>query len=195
MSGAPAGEMYVVDSPYEVANWRPLVNWVLVIPHAIIVGALQYVAGVVFLVYWVALIVTGRLYPGMYGFMAMYERYSLRTSSFLLGFTETYPPFDFQMGPSDNGALPPIRVNVPATPQLTPRTAAFNVFLAIPHYVVLFVFGIGAAVIAIIGWFAVLFTGRWPQGWRDFLVRFDNYWLRIWVYVTMVDTTYPRFGL
>ena len=26
----------VVDSPHELARWRPLVNWVLYIPHAII---------------------------------------------------------------------------------------------------------------------------------------------------------------
>ena len=68
-------------------------------------------------------------------------------------------------------------------------------FLAIPHYIVLVVFGIGAFVLAIIGWFAVLFTGAWPQGMRDWLVRLTNYYYRVWSYVVMVDTTYPKFGL
>jgi hypothetical protein len=67
--------------------------------------------------------------------------------------------------------------------------------LAIPHYIVLAVFGIAAAVVVIIGWFAVIFTGAWPPALRDFLVRFANYWLRVWAYVTMVQTAYPRFGL
>ena len=31
----------VVESPYQLARWRPLVNWVLYIPHAIILYALQ----------------------------------------------------------------------------------------------------------------------------------------------------------
>jgi len=31
----------VVDSPYETERWRPLVNWVLYIPHAVILYALR----------------------------------------------------------------------------------------------------------------------------------------------------------
>ena len=42
--------------------------------------------------------------------------------------------------------------------------------LAIPHYIVLFFLGIGAVVVVIVAWFAILFTGRYPEGcsasWR-----------------------------
>ena len=64
----------VLDSPHELARWRPLVNWVLYIPHAIILDALQILARAVFLVYWLMLIFTGRLHPGLYGVLVMYER-------------------------------------------------------------------------------------------------------------------------
>ena len=47
----------------------------------------------------------------------------------------------------------------------------------------------------IAGWFAVLFTGAWPRAMRDFLVRLGNYGLRVWAYVVMAVTDYPRFGL
>jgi len=57
------------------------------------------------------------------------------------------------------------------------------------------VYFIGAVVVAIIGWFAVLFTGKWPQGMRGFLVRVSNYYYRVWTYVTMVENKYPKFGL
>jgi hypothetical protein len=192
---AAGGDILVVDSPYEIANWRPLVNWVLFIPQAIILNALRAVAGVVFFIYWIALLVTGQLHPGMFGFLVMYERYSQRATGFLFGYTEQYAPFDFTMGPADNGAYPPIRVEFPEPPESTSRKAALNFLLAIPHYLVLAVFGIAAAVVAVIAWFAVLFTGAWPQGMRDFLVSYANYYLRVWVYVAMVDTKYPRFGL
>ena len=97
-------------------------------------------------------------------------------------------------GGADNGAYPPVRVNLPAPAEATSRKVLLNWLLAIPHYIVIMIYGIGAMVVLIIGWFAVLFTGRWPQGMRDFLVRFGNYYLRVWVYVAMVETTYPRFG-
>ncbi len=195
MTNSAHTEMLVVDSPYEVARWRPLAHWAMFIPHAIILGALRNVNGVVFVIYWLALIFTGRLNRGMYGMLAMYERYSHRASGFLVGFTENYAPFDFEMGAVDNQAYPVIRVNLPEPPDTTPRTAAFNLFLAFPHDIVLAFIGIAAFMVLIIGWFAVLFTGAWPRGMRDFLVRFGNYYLRVWAYTTMVYTTYPRFGL
>jgi hypothetical protein len=49
----------VVDAPYELERWRPLVNWVLYIPHAIILYGLQILARVVFFIYWLMLVFTG----------------------------------------------------------------------------------------------------------------------------------------
>lgn len=185
----------VVDSPYELARWRPLVNWVLVIPHAIVLYGLQILAQVVFVVYWFMLIFTGKLHPSLYGVMVMYERYNTRANGFLIGYSENYPPFDFDTSTAGNDAYPPVRLRLPTVPTSAPRTAAFNVLLAIPHYVVLFVYWVGAAVVALIGWFAVLFTGAWPVGMRNFLVRVSNYYYRVWTYVTMVERDYPKFSL
>ena len=185
----------VVESPYELARWRPLVNWVLYIPHAVILYGLQILANAVFLVYWLMLIFTGTLNPSLFGVMAMYERYNTRATAFLLGYSETYPPFDFANTTADNDAYPPVRLSLPAVPESVPRSAALNVFKAIPHYFVLLFFFIGAAAVAIAGWFAVLFTGAWPSGMRAFLVRVSNYYYRVWTYVAMVDNDYPKFGL
>jgi Domain of unknown function (DUF4389) len=185
----------VVDSPYEMARWRPLVNWVLYIPHGILLNALQILSRVVFFVYWLMLVFTGKLHPGLYGMLAMYERYNARAGGFLVGFSETYPPFDFSTNTADNNAYPPIRLTLPAIPESVPRSAALNVLKAIPHYIVLLVYYIGAVAVAVIGWFAVLFTGAWPQDMRAFLVRVSNYQFRIWTYVAMVENDYPKFGL
>ena len=127
----------VVDSPYELSRWRPLVNWVLYIPHAIILYALQILGRAVFVVYWLMLVFTGRLHPGLFGVMAMYERYNARAGGFLLGYSETYAPFDFNTNTADNGAYPPVRLTLPAVPESVPRSVALNVLKAIPHYIVL----------------------------------------------------------
>jgi len=127
--------------------------------------------------------------------VVMYERYNARASGFLVGYSEIYPPFDFGTTSADNDAYPPVRLTLPAVPESVPRSAALNLFKAIPHYIVLAIFFIGAAVVAIIAWFAVLFTGKWPQGMRAFLVRVSNYYYRVWAYVTMVENDYPKFGL
>ncbi len=192
---APSGEMLVVNSPYEVANWRPLVHWLMYIPHYIVIYILNFVAGFIFVLYWLTLIFTGRLHRGMYGLLIMFQRYETRAGAFLIGFTEQYAPFDFDTGTTDNGIYPPIRLNVPEPPESTSRVAALNWILAFPHYIVMAVYGIAAMFVLVIGWFAVLFTGAWPHGMRDFLVKFGNYYMRIWVYVAMVETKYPKFGI
>ncbi len=191
----PEQRHYVVDTPYEVARWRPLVNWLLVIPHMAVVTALGYVSMIVIFFYWWALLFTGRLNPGMYGFFTMVERYNVRAEAFLLGFSQGYPPFSFKTGADDDDTYPGVSLNLPELPERTPRRNLFNWLLAIPHYIVLWVLGIGASVVLFIGWFAVLILGRWPRGMRDFLVRLGNYHYRVWVYYAMVGTSYPKFGL
>lgn len=191
----PERDHYVVDSPYEVARWRPLVNWLLYIPHAVISYALRSLAGVVAVIYWLVLLFTGKLNRGLYGVMTLYVRYDARATGFLSGFSETYPPFDFHTGGADNDAYPPITLSLPEPPENGSRKLALNVLLAIPHYVMILIFGIAAAAVGIAGWFAVLFTGAWPKGMRDFLVRVYNYYFRVWLYAAMVETEYPKFGL
>ena len=68
--------------------------------------------------------------------------------------------------------------------------------LAIPHYIVLFFLAIAAIVVVIIAWFAILFTGRYPQGLFDFVVGTMRWALRVVGYAfVMVTDRYPPFSL
>ena len=68
--------------------------------------------------------------------------------------------------------------------------------LAIPHYIVLFFLWIGLIVVAIIVWFAILFTGRYPRGMFDYIecvIRWHN---RVVGYAwILVTDAYPPFRL
>lgn len=79
----------------------------------VIASALGRLANVVFVVYRFAFVFTGKLNSGLYSPMTMSERYNARSSSYLVGWTETYPPFDFTPGPDDNGTYPPITLHQP----------------------------------------------------------------------------------
>ena len=69
-------------------------------------------------------------------------------------------------------------------------------FLAIPHYVVLFFLSIGAFFAVVIAWFAILFTGRYPQGLFDYVVGVGRWWLRVEAYAFLLVTDrYPPFSL
>jgi hypothetical protein len=69
-------------------------------------------------------------------------------------------------------------------------------FLAIPHYIVLFFLWIAAVVVAIIVWFAILFTGRYPRGLFDFIEGVFRWQNRVVGYAwILVTDKYPPFRL
>jgi hypothetical protein len=67
--------------------------------------------------------------------------------------------------------------------------------LAIPHFIVLIVLGIGAAIVAFISFFAVLFTGRYPEGMFNYMVGFHRWATRVIAYTFLMVDPYPPFTL
>ena len=68
--------------------------------------------------------------------------------------------------------------------------------LAIPHWVILFFLHIGVLVVAIIAWFAILCTGRYPKSLFNFVVNVLRWFLRVGAYAIILTTDcYPAFRL
>jgi hypothetical protein len=69
-------------------------------------------------------------------------------------------------------------------------------FLAIPHYIVLAFLWLGALVVVIVAWFAILFTGRYPRGLFDYVVGVLRWHNRVVGYAfILVTDRYPPFRL
>ncbi len=69
-------------------------------------------------------------------------------------------------------------------------------FLAIPHYIVLFFLQLGALVLVIVAWFAILFTGRYPSAMFSFVEGVFRWHNRVVAYAfTLVTDRYPPFRL
>jgi len=72
----------------------------------------------------------------------------------------------------------------------------FKWFLAIPHYIVLAFLSIAALFVTIFAWFAILFTGKYPQGLFNFNLGCMRWWLRVNAYANLMLTDeYPPFSL
>jgi hypothetical protein len=68
--------------------------------------------------------------------------------------------------------------------------------LAIPHYIVLAVLWSVAAVVVVIAWFAILFTGSYPRSLFDYVVGVARWSLRVQAYAFLLVTDqYPPFSL
>jgi hypothetical protein len=78
----------------DLSRWLPLVKWLLVIPHLIILLFLWIAAAVVVVVAWFAILFTGRYPRGMFGFVEGVMRWSQRVTAYaFLLVTDSYPPF------------------------------------------------------------------------------------------------------
>ena len=68
--------------------------------------------------------------------------------------------------------------------------------LAIPHYIVLFFLWIAAYVVIVLSWFAIIFTGRYPKAFFDFVVGVMRWSWRVQSYAFILATDkYPPFSL
>jgi hypothetical protein len=184
----------VLEAPLEVARWRPLVHWILVIPHFVVLYVLTLVLGVLAFVSWFAILFTGNIPRGLFDFMATVLRYQWRTYSYMGFMRESYPPFDFTSANVDQGN-DPARLSV-AYPERLSRLLIFvKWLLVIPHLFALFFVGIGAFFVGIAGFFVVLLTGRWPEGMRNYLVGTMRWSMRVTAYYYLMTDVYPPFSL
>jgi hypothetical protein len=194
MSSYPATLTF--EPPERVANWRPVLNWLLAIPHFVVLYALRLLAEVVGVISWFVILFTGALPEAFANIQAMYLRYELRVYTFALFMREDYPPFAFAMSPSDGGEDPRVRVDL--QPQLTDRnrvTVGFRIILIIPQLLAVAVLGFFSTVLTVIAFFVVLFTGRWPDGMRNFVINVMRWYLRVQTYFLLLTDEYPPFTL
>lgn len=184
-----------LDAPLKVANWRPLVAWLLGIPHLIIANVLTNVGNVVAFVAWFAIVFTGRLPEGLAGVQCLAIRYNARAITYALWMRESYPAFDFTPSAADPGG-DAARVDFVAVLENRNRlTVGFRFLWAIPACIYAFFVSIGVMVGVFVAFFAVLFTGAWPQGMRDFMVRAGRYFIRLAAYMFLLTDVYPPFRL
>jgi hypothetical protein len=176
-----------------VARWRPLVNWVLVIPLCLWLAALQYGAAVVSLAGWFAIVFTGRLPERLGDYLVAVLRYQWRVVAFLYGLTTSYPGFPVVAGYVDPGDYPAVLYS--ARPVARRRvTVVFRAVLVIPQLVILYFVSLAALAVLVIGWFAVLLLGRWPRGLQSFVIGWMRWNFRVSGYWWLIVDEYPPFG-
>jgi uncharacterized membrane protein HdeD (DUF308 family) len=84
---------YEVDYPEDLNRWLPLIKWLLVIPHYIVLLFLFIAAAVVGFIAWFAILFTKRYPRGMFDFVVGVNRWNLRVSAYAILLRDEYPPF------------------------------------------------------------------------------------------------------
>jgi hypothetical protein len=182
-----------VETPEQMAKWRPLVQWILALPHLLIADALENVAGALAIVSWFVILFTGRLPKDLADFQIMILRYTTRAELYSGFLYEEYPPFDFTLSSGDPGGSP-VEVNI--TPELEDRnrlTVGLRFLLLIPALVFSLLIWVVAAFCWLFAFFAILVTGRWPDRLRSWVMKFNRVSIRIEAYMLLLTDEYPPY--
>jgi roadblock/LC7 domain-containing protein len=181
-----------LDRDYDVQNWRPLVNWLLAIPQWIVLYILGIVAAVLWIISFFTVLFTRR--NPFLGVQTMILRYNWRVTSFAFFMRNEYPPFDFATTPGQEVPDPAV-LTIQDPGEMNRWLPLIKWLLVIPHLIVLAILGIGVFVVWIVAFFAVLFTGRWPEGMRTFVIGYMRWAMRVNAYIYFLTDVYPPFSL
>ena len=193
-----------VDYPERQSRWKTLIRLFLAIPVLIFFvvlsgsfGAQEWAdgrgfaysagTGAVVLAIWIAIVLRARIPRWLFDFQVALMRWEVRAVSYVALLTDTYPPFEGDY---------PIRFDM----QYPERIARWKVliwkaFTSLPHLLILVFLTIGALFAVIGAWFAILFTGRFPQGLHTYVAGVIRWGTRVQAYFLSLTDEYPPFSL
>jgi hypothetical protein len=165
----------------------------LAVPHLIIVNALQSLGFVAAYIGYFVVAFTGAMPGGIYRFQEIWYGWSARTWGWIIGFTDTYPPFEI-----DPEYPVSVRMAKPESPSKGWAVAGIfflKFVVLIPHFIALAFVLLASAIAVWVGYFSVLFTGELPKGIQDFAAGTMQWTLRVNAFFAGITDDYPKFSL
>ncbi|HVD41595.1 MAG TPA: DUF4389 domain-containing protein [Solirubrobacterales bacterium] len=160
----------------------------LAVPHLVWLSLWGVVALLVAIVNWFATLFTGTSPSWAHRFLAMYVRYQLHVGAFLYLVGNPFP--GFVGGPGTY----PVELHVAERERQNRWTVGFRLVLAVPALLLAGIFAQLLLVVAVLGWFAALFTGRMPLGLRNAGAYALRYLAQANAYLLLLTGAYPYSG-
>lgn len=164
------------------------------IPHALILFFLGLWGAILgFISFWIILF-TGRYPQSFFEYQVKLIRWQARLSARQLNLIDGYPAFGL------DSVDEKVIVDIPYPEKLSRGMLLVKAFfgwlyVAIPHGFVLFFLALGAYVVLFLGWWIILFTGKLPVGFHNYLVGVLRWGQRVNLYMANMTDEYPPFSL
>jgi len=163
----------------------------LQLPHAIVQMVLSI--GLMFIkiaTFWIILF-TGKFPKGMFEYNVKMMRYQLRVTARNMNLADGYPAFGL------NGTDTQTEFDVTYQEEVSRGSmllrAIFGGLMILPHAICLIFRLIGVMFIMFIAFWAILFTGVYPKGMFDFVVKTLRWNFRVSCYLSYLTHEYPPF--
>ena len=186
-AGAAYPVTLAVDYPERQSRWKTLLRLFLLIPLGIFGAILFYGLWAIIAVTWIAILVRGRIPRWMFDAQVALHQWTIRAISYGALLTDYYPPFDGEH---------PVRFDIEYPDRVSRRKLIIWKYItSIPHFFVLQFLWLAALFCMVIGWFAILFAGRFPKGLHGFISGVLRWQTRVNAYAISLRDEYPPFSL
>ena len=156
----------------------------LAIPHLVWLTLWGYVVYLAAFIGWICALVIGRLPAPLHRFIAAHVRYAAQVYAYVTLVANPFPGFVGDRYPLMIAIDPPVRQRRLVT--------LFRLLLALPALLIALMLGYLLFVIAFLGWFAALATGRMPLGLRNAGAAAIRYSAQTYAYVFLLSSQYPH---
>lgn len=178
-----------VDHQAEYSRFMPLIKWLLLVPHYIVLILLGIGALFAILISFFAVIITRRYPRGLFDYVVGVSRWAWRVQAYLLLMVDPYPPFSLQDDPSY-----PARFEIEYPEEGVARwRPLFAWILAIPYLIIASILFYLAEILTFFAFFTILFAKKYPEGMFRIALVGLRWQARGNAYAYWLATKYPPF--
>ncbi len=172
------------------------IKMLLAIPHLFVLYFVQIAAVFAAWFGFFGIAFTGKLSPGFARFLHNYLGWNLRIIAWFASLRDEYPAFAMEQ--------PEYQARVVITEPTLERSRGLAVagiiffakaILLIPHFFVLYFLGFAAMIAGWIAYWAIAFTGTYPDGIFKFIVGMMRWYTRTYAWMFSLTDVYPPFAL
>ena len=87
---------FTVEKPEQFNRWLPLIKWLLVLPHFVVLSVLSVLSEIAVLVLALGVLFTGRYPRGLFDFLVGVGRWNVRAWAYFVLLVDRYPPFSLR---------------------------------------------------------------------------------------------------
>jgi len=165
----------------------------IALPHGFLLIFMSIASSFVGIINFWSILITGKMIRSMFDFQLNLMRWSLRVNARLMNLIDGSPAF----GMTHNDADVVLDIEYPETSNRVSvlLRAMFGIFyVLLPHAFILFFLQIGVMFVRMIAFWAVLFTGEYPEGMHAYMVGVIRWNIRVNAFMSYLTDTYPPFS-
>ncbi|MCB1146842.1 MAG: DUF4389 domain-containing protein [Leptospiraceae bacterium] len=163
------------------------------IPHLFLLAFFGLWGAILGMIAWYVILFTGKYPQSWFEYQVKLQKWNLRLNARLSNMLDGYPAFGI------DSEDPAITLEVPYPEELSRGKLLLKTFFGffyvlLPHMFVLMFRQIWGAILQMITWYVVLFTGNYPENWFNFQVENIRWATRVNLYMANMTDEYPPFN-